>query len=421
MADTVDVQTFALTRLEKVLSGAGATALLAKELESRGVERVLISTTGSLVGSPSLTTLVERLSPLVTVICGASRQHAPYEAVREIAAAIAESGAQAVISFGGGSVIDATKLAVVSHLDGRDMTLHGGELDLDLAFAAADLKSFLHISVPTTLSAGAFTPAGGTTDTINGVKHGVADPRMQPAVVVHDPQMTEDTPDWLWVATGVRALDHAIEALYSRRHHPLSDALAKEAIRLLVTHLPLSLKTDTRRAANRLICLDAAWMSLFGGFNTGLGLSHALGHQIGPAWNIPHGITSCITLAPAMRFVGERVPERFAPIAQALGIPQSDDARRTAHACADAIGDLVSSLGMPTLLKDFGVAHEELAKIAHATSSELTKFNSMDEPVDAAQILGILETCHGGPGGFDFIGWEGIHASDNGGRQGLAI
>lgn len=391
-----NVQTFSMTRLEKVLSGTGATALLAKELQARGVGRVLISTTGSLVGSNVLARLVEQLLPVQSIICSASRQHAPHEAVRAITAAISDSGAQAVISFGGGSVIDATKLAVISHLEGRDMTLHGGELDLAGAFTAADGKSFLHVSVPTTLSAGAFTPAGGTTDTANGVKHGVADPRMQPAIVVHDPAMTEDTPDWLWIATGVRALDHAIEALYSRRHHPLSDALAKDAIRLLARYLPLSVKLDEGRAANRLICLDAAWMSLFGGFNTGLGLSHALGHQIGPAWNIPHGITSCVTLAPSMRFVGERVPERFAPIAQALGIAEGDDARRTALACADAIRDLVSSLGMPTSLKELGVAHEQLASIAQATSSELTKFDAMDAPVDAAQILGILETCHGG-------------------------
>ncbi|MEI9965474.1 MAG: iron-containing alcohol dehydrogenase [Caulobacteraceae bacterium] len=112
-----------------------------------------------------------------------------------------------------------------------------------------------------------------------------------------------------------------MEATYSIRHQPFIDALATKAIRLLTEHLPASIRTDGDEAlAHRGQCQIAAWCSLFGGFNTGLGVSHALGHQIGPMWNVPHGVTSCITLPHAMRFMAGVAPERFGPIAEGLNL-----------------------------------------------------------------------------------------------------
>ena len=393
-----DMHSFSLTRLEKVLSGTGCTRELAGELSARGIERVLISTTRSLSPSRTLDLLIERLAPLNVSVCAASRQHAPHEAVRELTDTLIKDKVQAVISLGGGSAIDATKVAVASLLNGRDMTREGGELQLGAAFDQASDSTFLHIAVPTTLSAGAFTPAGGTTDSEKGVKHAIVDPRLQPAIVVHDPEMTEDTPRWLWVATGIRALDHAIEAIYSRRHHPVSDALAKEAIRLLAYHLPRSVAEQPNRAADRLACLDAAWMSLFGGFNTGLGVSHALGHQIGPAWNIPHGVTSCVTLPHAMRFVAELAPQRFAPIAEALRLPPDGDAKALALRCADAVASLISDLEMPVSLQEVGVPAEELARIAEATRSELESFDATDRPVSVDEVMDMLSAAYPAPG-----------------------
>ena len=133
--------------------------------------------------------------------------------------------------------------------------------------------------------------------------------------------MTLETPPWLWAASGVRALDHAVETIYSSRHHPLSDAAAAHGLSMLVKHLPPSLSTTgAEQLEHRLQCQLGAWLSVFGVTNAGLGLSHALGHQIGPRWDVPHGVTSCITLPHAMRYMATRAPERFGPIAQAFGL-----------------------------------------------------------------------------------------------------
>ena len=91
---------------------------------------------------------------------------------------------------------------------------------------------------------------------------------------------------------------------------------------MLLQHLRPSLDTaDACVLEHRGECQLAAWMCVFGVTNAGFGLSHALGHQIGPRWNVPHGMTSCITLPHAMRFMADLAAERFRPIAEGFGVP----------------------------------------------------------------------------------------------------
>jgi alcohol dehydrogenase len=163
-----------------------------------------------------------------------------------------------VVSFGGGSPIDACKVAVASILNGRDMTLEGGKLDRALAFAPHESKDrIVHIAVPTTLSAGEYTPAGGVTNVQTRRKAGIIDARIQARTIVNDPELTLETPDWLWVATGMRALDHAVEAIYSTRAQPFTDALGVKAIRLLYEHLPASI--PSKGAASLATAVTARW------------------------------------------------------------------------------------------------------------------------------------------------------------------
>ncbi len=143
--------------------------------------------------------------------------------------------------------------------------------------------------------------------------------------------------DLVWVATGSSPVAGTIETIYAKRHHPLSDALGAKAISLLVEHLKPSIETSTaEQLAHRGECQFAAWFSIFGSMNTRFEISHLLGHQIGPRWNIAHGITSCITLPHAMRFMAGIAPERFGPIAEGFGIPfDRANPKASALACAD--------------------------------------------------------------------------------------
>ena len=152
----------------------------------------------------------------------------------------------------------------------------------------------------------------------------------------------------------------------------MSEAQAAHALAALVTHLVPSL--DAASLTDRLHCQTAAWMSVRGLAYAGLGLSHALGHQIGPRWNVAHGVTSCIILPHAMRAVAGRAPDRLPVDCDALGMafdasdrpwwargPARTPSRRSCRGSA-----------LPSRLRDVGVPREELGDVAGVVHEAMT-------------------------------------------------
>jgi alcohol dehydrogenase len=376
---------FSFTRLEKVIFGAGSIAKIGQELDRRGLTRAVVVTGKSLGASSLLDQVTGALGARCAGVFKGISQHVPMQSVRALTEELRRLEADAVVSFGGGSPIDASKVAIASILNGRDMTLAGGELDWAQAMAPRGNQSaLLHVAVPTTLSAAEYTPAGGTTDEATRVKRGVLDARLQPAVVINDPALTLATPDWLWVATGMRALDHAVEAIYSTRH------------RLLFAHLPGSIRSSgDEQLAHRGYCQMAAWFSLYGAINVRLGISHALGHKIGPTWNVPHGVTSCITLPHGMRFMAEIAPERFEPIAEALGVAfDAAEPKPAALACADRVAAFIAGFDVANSLRKAGVKREEVARILEPVQKEVNFAGVVDRPVTVVEIAGLLDAAY---------------------------
>jgi alcohol dehydrogenase len=382
------------TRLETVVFGVGKVESLGRELTRRGAKRALI-VTGKTLGRSKLLDKVKDAAgaALAGVFTGAS-QHVPSQTVTDLVAEARRVGADAMVSFGGGSPIDTVKNAAWQLIGGR-----AGSRTIDFATGVADgagRGEFLHIAIPTTLSAGEFTPAGGVTDESTKVKGGVADPRLQARSVILDPSLTIETPAWLWASTGMRALDHAVEGSYSTRHQLVTDTLAARAIALLNAHLLPSLQThDADELEHRLQCQLAAWLSIFGMSNTRGGISHALGHQIGPMWNVPHGVTSCITLPHVMRFMADVAADRFAPIADGFDIRfDARNPRSSAMECADRTAKFIAKFEVPTRLRDVGVPREEISRIAGTVLEEVKRANTVGAEVTLDQLVGILNAAY---------------------------
>jgi alcohol dehydrogenase len=359
--------------------GAGRIAALGAELQRRHISRALVVTGTSLGRSKLLDTVKGAAGAALAGVFTGAAQHVPSRSVDSLVDEARRLDADCLISFGGGSPIDTAKVAAMRLLDDRP--------------AGAEIP---HLAVPTTLSAGEFTPFGGVTDEAKRQKGGVGDQRLQPKVVILDPELTRETPAWLWASTGMRALDHAVECAYSARHQPLTDLTAARAIALLVKHLRPSLATaGAEELEHRLQCQLAAWFSIFGAMNTGLGVSHALGHQIGPYWNVPHGITSCITLPHVMRFMAKVAPERFAPIAEGFGIRfDAGSAKLAALECADRTAQFISQFEVPTRLRDVGAPYQELDRIAGAVLAELERSNVVGRPISSDELHGLLEAAY---------------------------
>ncbi len=388
---------FNFTRLERVIFGPGKVAMLANEMERRELKRAVVVTGKTLGSSSLLGKVTSALGSRCMAVYKGAQQHVPLKTVRELIDEMKRNDADCLVSFGGGSPIDTAKVAAASILTGREAGAGAHHIDFGSSSARVDAgRDLVEIAIPTTLSAGEYTPAGGVTNEDTRVKGGVVDPRLQPRTVINDPELTIETPQWLWVATGMRALDHAVEAIYSIRHQLISDTLAVKAIAMLMEHLPASIRTSgDETLAHRGHCQMAAWFSIFGGMNTRFGVSHALGHQIGPRWDVAHGITSCITMPHAMRFMAGIAPERFAPIAEALGVRfDTGSPRPGALECADRVARFIAQFDVPHTLKDAGVPHNEIHQIAATVLDEVERSKVVDRPVTREDVVSLLEAAY---------------------------
>src|ERR1044072_7155770 len=188
--------------------GRGAIAQLGPELERLEVERVALVTTKSLLGHGEAL----KVNPMATVVIS---QHAP---MSEIDAGVGQATrAQGVVSFGGGSAIDAAKIIALR--------------------LAPDGHAVPHVAVPTALSVAELASGAGDTNEA-GDKAGMRDPRLLAEAVIYDAELTLGTPMELWLSTGIRSLDHAVEGFLASGEHPFNDALALDAIRRLFDSLP---------------------------------------------------------------------------------------------------------------------------------------------------------------------------------------
>ena len=360
------IQEYRFQPQQTIVSGAGAVKQIPAHVEKLGRQRAFILTGKTLAAQTDLiSNLEEALGDRFAGTFSGCVQHSLQSSVEAATEQASAAQADLLISFGGGSPIDTTKIVAFRLLGERPR------------------EDLPHFAVPTTLSAAEFTSGGGMTNA-DRIKEGIADRRMMPKSVFLDPEVTTATPRELWAATGIKALDHAIEALWSPRAHPVTDTLALEAIRRLHRNLPASLDPSDLEA--RLQCQIAAWMSIFGARNTGMRLSHPMGHQIGARWDIPHGVTSCIVLPIVMRFLAEETGRAQARIAEALGVSGA------AEAAARAVESLIESLGVPTRISQFDAKREELPEVARAIFNELKVRGVRGaKVVEESQILGLLE------------------------------
>ena len=313
---------------ERVHFGVGSLENI--EEEARSADRAFVVTGRSLYEKTDLIRRVEKLlgEKYVGTFPGIS-QHTPGSTVEQAAGEAEMAAADLLVSVGGGSVVDGTKAV------------------------ARQLGYPKHIAVPTTLSAAEWAHRAGVTDEEAGRKGGFADERAAPPVVILDPEATVFTPERLWLSTGIRALDHAVEGFLYGGEHPITDITGLEGARRLFDYLPLS-KKEPEDVDVRAELQIAAWLSYFAPLNTPMGLSHALGRRIGASYDVPHGITSCITLAPSLEVMRKRVRHaRWYTLTEAVGGEPSG-----------RIAGLVEELGLPNSLREVEVPEKDLEEIA---------------------------------------------------------
>lgn len=348
--------------LDRVHFGTPAAEALQTEAQLRGARRIAVVTSRSLNRkTDAVTAALSRIQPQVVGLFDDCVEHTPRETVIAVADLLRSVQADLVVSIGGGTVIDTVKVALVALAEGLTRTEQLDDWHMRMAPDGSRITPTprtppcRQIAVPTTLSGAEFSDLGGSTDARHGTKQGYTGAFIGPAAVILDPRITVHTPDRLWLSTGVRAVDHAVEALCSINAQPLIDATSVRALALLGRSLK-RYATDPSDLAARLDGQQGAWLAATSIRRTEYGASHGLGHALGADAGVPHGITSCVLLPTVMRFNAEACARQMAEIAAALG-----DARRPA---ADQVEELIANLGLPTRLSQLGIGRERLAVIA---------------------------------------------------------
>lgn len=347
--------------LEQLVYGRPFAQVIAEECERRAHERVAIFTTRSIASSMAVH-LQRTLGRRHAVTFSALPAHTPVTAVLAAAAAARQSDADLIIALGGGSVIDAAKVALLCLWSGATTPTELAAVQAVPASAWQAAPAPLRmIAVPTTLSGAEFTHMAGVTNQ-QGHKERFAHPLMAPRMVVLDANAGLQTPSTLWLSTGMRAVDHAIETVCSSSCDTLSEAAALRGLALLceglqrVAHCPDD-------AGARLQCQLGMWMACVGpSAGVPMGVSHGIGHILGAEYGLPHGVTSCVMMAAAMTWNRSAVLARQQLLELHLQLPGAT--------AAEKIDQLLQRLGLPRRLSDVGVREEAFTHIAERSMTD---------------------------------------------------
>ncbi len=313
----------------RVVFGPGTVTRLREEVERLGRSRVL------LLSSPPLAQAAARVREalgdlLVTEFDGAA-MHTPVEVTERALGLLEGTDADCVVAVGGGSTTGLSK-------------------------ALALRTGLPQVILPTTYAGSEVTPVLG--ETRDGRKVTRSSPEILPETVVYDVDFTLTLPLSMTVTSGVNALAHAVEALYSPDADPVTDQHALDAISRIGRALP-RLAADPADPEARADLLQAAWLAGTCLATVGMGLHHKLCHVLGGSFGLPHAETHTVVLPHAMAYNAPAVPEVMRRIADALGVPDAPG----------GVYDLVVSLGGPTSLRDLGMPESDLARAAGPATS----------------------------------------------------
>ena len=367
--------------------GPGSVRELSSLMAGLGAERALIVCGRTVAGGDMLARVTNALGARCAGVFDGIAAHTPLEQVRAAAERLAASGADTVISVGGGSAIDAGKGIALSRAAGGDLAsfaIDYGARGMDRP--ALPDPGIRHIAVPTTAgSASDVMPTAALRDPAAGTKMLFWDDRLVPDATVLDPEMAVFAGPELSAATGMTAMARAVECLYSAHRQPVSTGLAVHAIRLLRRALPRAVEAPDDLAA-RADCQMACLMSGTAAINAMVSVVHAIGHVIGGRHALLHGTSHAILLAPAMRRLLPAIGDDLAIVLDALGANPDG----TASDAADRLEALVAGLPLLRRLGEVGVRRDELGPIAAATMSDYMMANS-PVPMTVDDVRGVLD------------------------------
>ena len=357
---------FSYSPLETVITNEEVAKALPRVLERLNAKRILLMASSNLSESTQqFSELRNSIGNHQVDLFDSIGTHSPRGDVLQALKFARDFEPDLLVSLGGGSIIDATKavqLGIDQGITNQNQMLSYAKMaDGSCGPRWGDVKFFTEqskirqIAVPTTLSGAEFSNNAGILDSKNSTKEGYWGPTLCPQAIIYDPFLSVKTPEWLWLSTAIRSLDHAIEGFCSANTSPYLDLHFLKAIELFASSLPM-VKSRTADINARSLNQQAVWLACCGLGKVPHGASHGIGYILGSYCGVPHGYTSCVMLPAVLDWNKEEFEHQQKPIVKALG--------ETNISAGRAVRSLVESLGLPSTLQQVGIREEQLDEIA---------------------------------------------------------
>jgi len=361
-------------RVERILFGPGVMEQLAEEVRGLKGERVCVVTSPSIARSNLLNRVRESLGSLCVGVYETVEPHSPTSSIDEAAALATEARADTLVSVGGGSSIDTAKGVAALLAEGGPLSRLATRFVPPNRKEVPDMPApkLPHIAVPTTFSGGEYSYSAGVTE--GGTKHILADPKLAPRVVLLDPRAAQTAPPKLLAASGMNALAHCVEAIYSTQTQILSQAYCMAAVAPIAEYLP-RLVTDIRDVEAVGEMQVAACLSSMGVYSAWTGVHHGIVHAVGGRFHVPHANIHALVLPYAMRWNLDTTIAAQAKMARAMGIKESDD-EKAAQEAPEAVYAMNVKMGLPLHLRDLDIPRDALPSIAEAAFDDTSTHNN---------------------------------------------
>lgn len=373
---------------QQIIFGAGSISQLSEAVERFNWHRLLLCSTGSARRNGTIALLEKALGERLVASYEHVQPHVPDFQVSEVVARATELEIDALIGLGGGSPIGMAKAA--------SFALEEQRRDRPARAAFPTEQPLVPVvAIPTTYAGSEMTPTYGITHHTNGSsrKITVTDVKVTPKLVLYDPLLTLNLPPVMTASTGINALAHCIEALYSTTRNPLSTAAAISGIHA-ITNALLACYVNGNDVEARTGMLQGAFLAGTALSNVTMALHHGLCHVLGGSAGVPHGIANSIILPHAMRFNRDATASQLAAGAEAMGIPLAG--RSAGAAVEEAIQHiyaLIGQMNLPQHLRDVGVQEADLPHLAEVALQSNAVRNNPRPITSAAEIESVLQAA----------------------------
>jgi maleylacetate reductase len=370
--------------MDEVVFGQPAAEAVAAQLDRLHLSRAFLMVSGTLNrNTDEIDKIRKSLGRRYVGSFDAMPPHTPREAVVAAAEQARAAGADIIVTVGGGSITDGAKAVQLCLANDVRSVEDVDKIKAVKGVAPAmNAPKVRQISVPSTIAGGEFSAMAGVTNARTRVKEMLRHELVIPRAAILDPAITVHTPEWLWLSTGIRAVDHCVEGLCSREAHPYADAQALKGLSMLAHGLP-RVKAIPADLDARLDCQIGTWLSM-GPLAAGvpMGASHGIGYVLGAVHDVPHGYTSCVMLPAVLRWNKSANAERQELVSAAMGQPGRD--------AGEVLDDFIRGLGMPRSLQDVRIGPESFDRIAEqamATPWVPRNPRKIDNPGQVREIL----------------------------------